>query len=85
MVRRMDIVLVLEVLPFENRYKKIISRKRKNRKYQTFGTVTKSNRKIAEIGKIDTTKTHDCLLFWFGTGISIKGGGVTLVRFMDPN
>jgi len=46
----------------------------KNKKYHTVETVLKSNRKIVERGKIDTTNTqrHDRSLSWLGTGTSIK-------------
>ena len=42
-----------------------------NAKYHTFGTISKSIRKIVERGKIDTftTHTHDRALSWLGTGI----------------
>ena len=43
----------------------------KNKKYHTVGTFPKSNRKILEMGKIDTLNTHilyiyihDCSLSW---------------------
>ena len=46
----------------------------KNQKYNTIGTVQKSNRKIVERGTIDTpsTQLHDLLLSWLGKGTSIK-------------
>ena len=41
-----------------------------NKIYHTVRTFPKSNRKIVERGKIDTSSTqiHDSLLFWLGTG-----------------
>jgi hypothetical protein len=41
----------------------------KNKKYHTFGTAPKANRKIIQRGKIVTAKTqiHDHSLSWFGT------------------
>ena len=52
-------------------------------KYNNVGTVSKSNRKMVEIGKITThsTQIHDYSLSWLGTGILIKCGGVI---FMGP-
>ena len=47
------------------------------------GTVPKSNIKIVQRDKIDTTKTqirvHDRSISWLGTDTSIKSGGVKLV------
>jgi len=42
--------------------------------YTTLGIIPKSNIKIVERGKILTpsTQIHDGLLFWHGTGTSIK-------------
>ena len=42
----------------------------KNKKYHTVRTIPKSNIKIVERSKIDTTNTqiHDLSLSWFGTG-----------------
>ena len=53
----------------------------KTKKYHTVRTVPKSNRKIAERGKIDTpnTQIYDGSLFMLGTGTSIKSGRVKLV------
>jgi hypothetical protein len=44
------------------------------KKYHTVGTFHKSNRKIVERGKIDTTskQIHDHSLSWLGTNTSIK-------------
>ena len=41
----------------------------RNKKYHTFGTVPKSNRKIVERGNIDnpSTEVNDHSLFWLGT------------------
>ena len=49
-------------------------------------TDPKSDRTIAERGKIDTPNTniHDRSLAWLGVGTSIQSGRVTLV-FMDAN
>jgi hypothetical protein len=46
-----------------------------------FGTVPKSNRKIVERDKIDTSNTqmHDRSFHLLGTGTSIKSGVVKLV------
>ena len=46
-------------------------KKMKNIKYHSVGTISTSNRKIVERGKIDTLSTHihDRSLFWLGTGI----------------
>ena len=45
-------------------------------------TVPESNTKIVERGTIDTPNTQivDHSLSWFGTGTSIKSGGVKLVK-----
>ena len=44
----------------------------KSKKYHTVGTFPKSNRKIVERGKIDTTNTHvhDRSVSWISTYIS---------------
>ena len=59
-----------------NNYYMVIKRKikNKNKKYDTFGTIPKSNIKIAKRGKIDslTTQIHDRSLSWLGTGTSIN-------------
>jgi len=51
-------------------------------KYHIVRTIPKSNRKIVDRGKIDTTNTHRsfCCL---GTGTSIKSGGIKLVFVFD--
>ena len=51
----------------------------KNKKHHTVGIMPKSNIKIKQIGKIDTPNTHiyDYSLPWFGTGTSIKSGGLS--------
>jgi hypothetical protein len=51
------------------------------KKYHTVRAFTKSNIKILESGKIDTTnkRIHDRSLSWLGTGMSIKSGGVKLM------
>jgi hypothetical protein len=56
-------------------------KKMKNNKYHTVGTVPKSNRKIVERDKIDTSNTqiHDLSLFWLATGTPMKSCGVKLV------
>lgn len=48
-------------------------KKRKEKKYHTDGTISKSNIKILERGTIDTpnTQIYDHFLSWLGTGISI--------------
>ena len=53
----------------------------KSKKYHTFGTIPKSNIKIAERSKIDipNPQVHDCSFSWLGTCTSIKSGGVKLV------
>jgi hypothetical protein len=52
-----------------------------NQKYNTVGTILKSNIKIVERGKIHGHKTqeHDRSLSWLGTGTSTKSGGFKLV------
>jgi hypothetical protein len=52
--------------------------KMKNKKYHTVGTIPKSNIKIAERGKIDTTisQIHVRSLSWLGIGTSLKRGGI---------
>jgi hypothetical protein len=52
----------------------------------TVGTVEKSNRKIVEIGQIDTptTQIHDRSLYWHGTRTSIKSGMV-ISKFIGPD
>jgi hypothetical protein len=54
-----------------------MSIKLKNKKYNTVGTVHKSNCKIAEtVEQLKTLKhIHDRSFSWFDTGISIKNGG----------
>jgi hypothetical protein len=49
----------------------------KNIKYDTVGTIPKSNIKIVERGKIDTSNTN--------TDTSIKCGGVKLVLWIKYN
>ena len=47
-----------------------------------FGTFSKSNKKIVETETKSISLTHKymiALLSWFGTGTSIKSGGVKLV------
>jgi len=53
----------------------------KNKKYHTVGTIPKSNRNIAERGKIDSlnTQIHDRTLPKLDTDTSIKSGGAKLV------
>ena len=48
------------------------------KKYQTVGTVPKSNRKIGETSKIDAinAQRYERSFFWLGTCASIKSGGV---------
>ena len=53
----------------------------KNQKYHTVRTVPKSNRKIVESGKIDTSNIHDHSLSWLGTATSMKSGGIKLVSW----
>ena len=50
-------------------------------KYHTLGTIPKSNIKIVERGKIDTSNTqiHDRSLSCLGTSSSITSGGLKLV------
>jgi hypothetical protein len=55
---------------------KFKKKKRKNEKYNTVGTVPKSNRKIIDRGKTDTPSTtlHDHSLSWFqlfGTNVFV--------------
>jgi hypothetical protein len=52
----------------------------KNEKYHTVRTVSKSNRKIVERGKIDIPNT----LSWLGTGTTMKGDRVKLVYEPKP-
>jgi len=49
----------------------------KNKKYHTDGTMAKSNIKIVERDKIDTSNTlvHGRALSWLGTDTSIKKSG----------
>ena len=53
----------------------------KDKNYHTFRTVPKSNRKIVEKSKLDTSNTqiHGRSLSCLGTGTSIKSDGVKLV------
>ena len=46
----------------------------KNKKYNTVGTIHKSDIKIVERGKMDppNTEMHDRSLSWLDTGTSIK-------------
>jgi hypothetical protein len=46
---------------------------------------SKSNIKIVERGKSDTTNTQirDRSISWFGTGTSIKSGGIKLVLWVQ--
>jgi len=46
-------------------------------KYQTVGTVSKTNKTIVERGKIDihSTHIHADPLSWLGTGFAINFGG----------
>ena len=60
----------------------------KNQKYQlTVRTDRKSNIKIVERDKINTTNTpiHDYSFSCLGTGTSIKGGGVLLVLWTQTS
>ena len=54
---------------------------KKENMYHTAGTISKSNRKITERGKIYTpnTQIHEHSLSWLGTGTSIKSGRGKLV------
>ena len=56
-------------------------KKMKNNKYHTVGPFPKSNRKIVERDKIDTSNTqiHNLSLFWLATGTPMKSCGVKLV------
>ena len=53
-------------------------------KFHAVGTVPKTSRKFVKRGKIDNPRTevHDRSLSWFGTGTSIKSGGVKLVLWL---
>jgi hypothetical protein len=53
----------------------------KNKEYHTYVTVSKSNRKLVERGKLDTpdTQIHNHSLFCLDTGTSIENGGVKLM------
>jgi hypothetical protein len=53
----------------------------KKNKYHNVGTVPKSNKKIAAIGRIDTSniQIHGRSLPWLSTRTSIKSGGVKRV------
>ena len=59
----------------------------KNNKYHNVGTISKSNIKIVERGKIDipNTQIHDRSLPWLGAGTSIKRGRVKLVLWGQTN
>jgi len=58
--------------------------KMKNKKYDTVGTVPKSNRKIVKRGKIDlpNTQIHDCSVSLLGTYVLIKVAGLN--KFNGP-
>ena len=65
----------------KNTHKTKTNKKHQHSKYKTENTVgipTKSNRTIIEKSKSDTSNTqmHDRSFFWFGTGTSMKSGGV---------
>ena len=63
--------------------KNLWTNKMENKIYHTVGTVPKSNRKIVERGKIDTSNVeiHDISLSWSGTGTLIKKNtGIKLVH-----
>ena len=53
----------------------------KNQVYHTVRTFPKSNIRIVERGKIDTSNTqfHDHSISWLGTGTSMKSGRVKIV------
>jgi hypothetical protein len=55
-----------------------VSSNEKQEKYHTVGTISKSNIKIVERGKIDITNTqiHDRSLSCLGTGTSINMAGL---------
>ena len=57
--------------------------KTKYKRCHTAGTIPKSNRKIVERDKIDTSNTqvHDRSLSWCGTGTLINSGGVNFMYF----
>jgi hypothetical protein len=57
--------------------------KTKYKRCDTAGTIPKSNRKIVERDKIDTSNTqvHDRSLSWCGTGTLINSGGVNFMYF----
>ena len=57
------------------------------KKKHTVGTISKSNIKIVERGKINTTNTpiHVHSLSCLGTGTSIKSGGVLLVLWTQTS
>ena len=59
----------------------VLKNEMKYKKYHTVTTVTKSNCKMVERGKIDTPNTyiHDDSFFRLCTGISIKSVGFNLV------
>jgi hypothetical protein len=57
-----------------------IINKMKNFFFHIVGTIPKSNLKIVERGKIDTSNTHvhDSSLSWLCASTSIKSGGIKL-------
>ena len=59
----------------------------KNKKYNTAGTVPKSNIKIVERDTVDTpnTQIHNRSLSWLGTGTSIKSGGAKIVLWAQTS
>ena len=65
----------------------ICTYKMKNKKYNTAGTVPKSNIKIVERDTVDTpnTQIHNRSLSWLGTGTSIKSGGAKIVLWAQTS
>ena len=57
------------------------------KKYYTVGTIPKSYRKIIERDQMNTliTQIHEHLLFWLGTGISLKSGGAKPVLWVKTS
>jgi len=60
--------------------------KYKTKKYHNVGTIPKSNIKIVDRCKIDTSyaQIHERSLSWLGKGTSIKGDGIKLMKSIRP-
>jgi hypothetical protein len=78
-VQRRQYLSILYITLYNNLL--VLKNEMKYKKYHTVTTVTKSNCKMVERGKIDTPNTyiHDDSFFRLCTGISIKSVGFNLV------